>query len=179
MEVKCSCQHCEGHIAFESSDSGRTVACPHCGKPVMLFVPKTPVLLAVKRLVQSQLSRIKLTSRTLAIFFAFTTFCLASILVWEHCRQPLFEKVPIYQVATTTKYVPTGQWSPDRPVLVAEKIQVGENQRLTLKGWLTIIFLVMLALFCFGFFMRTPKQSSILDATDTQPTSRPPPPQTP
>jgi hypothetical protein len=35
---------------------------------------------------------------------------------------------PIYQAATTTEYVPTGEFSPDKPVLVATKVQVGEKK---------------------------------------------------
>lgn len=42
MDAKCSCQYCNGRIAFESSEAGRAVACPHCGLETKLFVPATP-----------------------------------------------------------------------------------------------------------------------------------------
>jgi len=44
-----------------------------------------------------------------------------------------FTMEPIYQAATTTEYVPTGEFSPDKPVLVATKIKVGENKVLGRK----------------------------------------------
>ena len=43
MEAKCSCQYCNGHISFESSDAGRTVACPHCKLETILFIPPTEI----------------------------------------------------------------------------------------------------------------------------------------
>ena len=39
-----------------------------------------------------------------------------------------FTMDPIYGAATTTKYVPTGEFSPDKPVLVATKVQIGEKK---------------------------------------------------
>lgn len=39
-----------------------------------------------------------------------------------------FTMEPIYQAATTTKYVPTGEFSPDKPVLAATKVKVGEHK---------------------------------------------------
>lgn len=38
-EAKCSCQHCQGHIGFERSQTGLTVACPHCGTDTTLYLP--------------------------------------------------------------------------------------------------------------------------------------------
>lgn len=38
-EAKCSCQFCNGHIAFNSAMAGQNVACPHCGMETKLFVP--------------------------------------------------------------------------------------------------------------------------------------------
>jgi len=38
--VTCPCQHCSGHIEFDASHAGTSVACPHCGLETKLFVPK-------------------------------------------------------------------------------------------------------------------------------------------
>jgi hypothetical protein len=38
-EVKCSCQFCNGHIAFPPEMVGQSVACPHCGMDTKLFIP--------------------------------------------------------------------------------------------------------------------------------------------
>lgn len=35
-ELKCACQFCGGHIAYETQYVGRTIQCPHCGKEVTL-----------------------------------------------------------------------------------------------------------------------------------------------
>jgi hypothetical protein len=37
--VTCRCRHCNGHIEFDASDAGATVACPHCGLETVLFIP--------------------------------------------------------------------------------------------------------------------------------------------
>jgi hypothetical protein len=188
--VTCPCQHCDGHIEFDASQieltgsatgmtTGQTVPCPHCGLETIIFVPhqnappsdpmpipiasplpKQPATVPPSSLIKSLC--VKLTSRAAAVFFAFTTFCLASILVWEHCNQPFFTKEPIYQAATTTKHVPTGAFSRDKPVLVAEKIQVGEKQVLTTKGWIAIIVVASLTPFCIGIFLLTWKR--VLDS---------------
>ena len=180
--VTCPCQHCDGHIEFDASDFGtretRMVECPHCHLETKIFLPgppsdtktipiasplpKQPATVPLSSLIKSLC--VKLTSRAAAVFFAFTTFCLASILVCEHSSQPFFTKVPIYQAATTTKYVPTGAFSRDKPVLVAEKVQVGEKQVLTTKGWIAMIVVVSLTPLCVGFFLRTWKR--ILNSDD-------------
>lgn len=35
--VKCSCDHCPGHLEFERSHTGTQVMCPHCGSETVLF----------------------------------------------------------------------------------------------------------------------------------------------
>ena len=40
--VTCRCQHCDGHIEFDASRAGESVACPHCGLETKLFVPQVP-----------------------------------------------------------------------------------------------------------------------------------------
>jgi len=35
--VKCSCQHCEGHIEFDASYSGMSIKCPHCFETTTLL----------------------------------------------------------------------------------------------------------------------------------------------
>ena len=42
MLTKCSCQICSGHLEFEASDSGRTIACPHCGMDTTLYIQNVP-----------------------------------------------------------------------------------------------------------------------------------------
>ena len=39
MNSACACNLCSGHIEFESSAVGQTIACPHCGMDTMLFMP--------------------------------------------------------------------------------------------------------------------------------------------
>jgi hypothetical protein len=38
-EAKCSCQYCNGHIAFPAEMAGQMSACPHCGLETKLFIP--------------------------------------------------------------------------------------------------------------------------------------------
>ena len=38
--IKCLCTSCSGHIEFEESDAGKTVACPHCELDTVLYVIK-------------------------------------------------------------------------------------------------------------------------------------------
>lgn len=35
-ELKTSCQHCGGHIGFTSEYLGKTIACPHCSRQIVL-----------------------------------------------------------------------------------------------------------------------------------------------
>ena len=42
-EVKCSCQVCNGHIAFDATMAGQDIACPHCGMETKLFIPNIPL----------------------------------------------------------------------------------------------------------------------------------------
>jgi hypothetical protein len=46
MTTKCSCQHCNGHIEFDSADfvPGCIAQCPHCGLDTTLFIPAPPVV---------------------------------------------------------------------------------------------------------------------------------------
>lgn len=39
MLEKCSCNHCSGHIEFDSEHAGQMVVCPHCGLETQLFAP--------------------------------------------------------------------------------------------------------------------------------------------
>lgn len=44
--LKCSCMNCGGHIEFPAIGEGKSVNCPHCGRPTRLRLdetkPKTP-----------------------------------------------------------------------------------------------------------------------------------------
>lgn len=42
MLVKCFCQTCNGHLEFDSTISGQTVNCPHCGIETLLYIPNIP-----------------------------------------------------------------------------------------------------------------------------------------
>lgn len=42
FSVKCNCQHCDGHIEFDSAGAGQTVECPHCQMETLLYVPPPP-----------------------------------------------------------------------------------------------------------------------------------------
>jgi hypothetical protein len=37
--AKCSCSHCDGHLEFDAAYAGERVACPHCGKETLLYIP--------------------------------------------------------------------------------------------------------------------------------------------
>ncbi len=41
MNAKCSCSHCDGHLEFDATYAGERVACPHCGKETLLYIPGT------------------------------------------------------------------------------------------------------------------------------------------
>jgi hypothetical protein len=42
MYITCACSNCSGHIEFDASGVGDTVACPHCGLETALFDPHKP-----------------------------------------------------------------------------------------------------------------------------------------
>ena len=39
--AKCSCSHCDGHLEFDTAYAGERIACPHCGKETLLYIPGT------------------------------------------------------------------------------------------------------------------------------------------
>ena len=52
------CQHCAGHIEFDATRAGESVACPHCGQETLLHIPplqKSPPLLPKPATVVPQL----------------------------------------------------------------------------------------------------------------------------
>jgi hypothetical protein len=102
--VTCPCQFCNGGIEFDASDFAkgetRAVECPHCKSETLIFVPLSPKapksaqnaassakpnLPATKPSPSRKyMFNVNITSRATAAFFATTTLCLASILVFEH-----------------------------------------------------------------------------------------------
>jgi hypothetical protein len=46
--AKCSCSRCDGHLEFDTAYAGERVACPHCGKETLLYLPvaASPPLIA-------------------------------------------------------------------------------------------------------------------------------------
>lgn len=43
MNAICSCNHCSNQIEFEANAAGQSVACPHCGGDIVLYVsPSQP-----------------------------------------------------------------------------------------------------------------------------------------
>ncbi len=41
MFVKCSCEHCNGHIEFDDSFAGVPIVCPHCGSETKLRIQES------------------------------------------------------------------------------------------------------------------------------------------
>lgn len=41
MEITDVCKECAGKVAFDAEHVGTTISCPHCGKDMVLAVPKT------------------------------------------------------------------------------------------------------------------------------------------
>jgi hypothetical protein len=79
MNVKCSCQHCNGHIEFESEgfQPGTRLECPHCKMETPLFIPNT---MTAKQRVKAHLALIRSNSAYPAIRFLINTCLLVSII---------------------------------------------------------------------------------------------------
>ena len=79
MTVKCNCQHCNGHIGFESVgfQPGTRVTCPHCDMETPLFIP--PAMTARQR-VNAHLRFIRSNSAYPAIRFITNVCVLLSII---------------------------------------------------------------------------------------------------
>lgn len=43
--AKCPCNHCSGHIEFETQHAGDDAPCPHCGLDTRLFIPVAQTVL--------------------------------------------------------------------------------------------------------------------------------------
>ena len=43
MIAKCGCNNCSGHLEFDESAAGSTVACPLCGMDTVLFIPPVEI----------------------------------------------------------------------------------------------------------------------------------------
>ena len=48
MFTKCSCQHCNGHIEFDSEYAGKSVKCPHCFELTVLTASPEQIALTQK-----------------------------------------------------------------------------------------------------------------------------------
>jgi hypothetical protein len=79
MNVKCSCQHCNGHIEFETEgfQPGTRFECPHCKMETVLFIPNT---VTAKQRVKAHLSLIRSNSAYPAIRFMINICLLLSII---------------------------------------------------------------------------------------------------
>ncbi len=79
MIVKCSCQHCNGHIEFETQgfQPGTRSECPHCKMETPLFIPNT---LTAKQRVKAHLGLIRSNSAYPAIRFIINVCLLLSII---------------------------------------------------------------------------------------------------
>lgn len=79
MNVKCSCQHCNGHIEFETEgfQPGTRLECPHCKMETLLFIPNT---MTAKQRVKAHLELIRSNSAYPAIRFLINVCLLFSII---------------------------------------------------------------------------------------------------
>jgi hypothetical protein len=78
MNVKCTCQHCDGHIEFEAQgfQPGTRSECPHCKMETVLFIPNT---MTAKQRVKAHLGLIRSNSAYPAIRFMINVCLLLSI----------------------------------------------------------------------------------------------------
>jgi len=79
MNVKCTCQHCDGHIEFEKEgfQPGTRSECPHCKMETELFIPNT---MTPKQRVRAYLGLIRSNSAYPAIRFMINICLLVSII---------------------------------------------------------------------------------------------------
>lgn len=95
MLEKCSCNHCSGHIEFDSEHAGQMVVCPHCGLETQLFVPfnkKTaPSPSAVQKDVSIEVKRVAspLGIASLVIGIISCIFCVIPFLAFWAIRLAL------------------------------------------------------------------------------------------
>jgi hypothetical protein len=79
MNVKCTCQHCNGHIEFETEgfQPGTRLECPHCKMETLLFIPNT---VTARQRVKTHLELIRSNSAYPAIRFIINVCVLFSII---------------------------------------------------------------------------------------------------
>ena len=79
MIVKCTCQHCDGHIEFEAQgfQPGTRLECPHCKMETVLFIPNT---VTARQRVRAYLGLIRSNSAYPAIRFMINICLLLSII---------------------------------------------------------------------------------------------------
>ncbi len=79
MIVKCSCQHCNGHIEFETQgfQPGTRFECPHCKMETPLFIPNA---MSARQRVRAYLELIRSNSAYPAIRFIINVCVLFSII---------------------------------------------------------------------------------------------------
>ena len=74
MLIKNSCQSCGEHLEFEAEDAGATIACPHCGEPTALRLPRR--IAAAAKLPMTRTTKIGY------ILLAVIVIVLAGIVIW-------------------------------------------------------------------------------------------------
>ena len=79
MIAKCSCQYCDGHIAFPSEAAGQMVECPHCHLETRLFIPPTIVPLTPAHLGKTQNIKLGLVVALVVVLIAI----IASVVVYK------------------------------------------------------------------------------------------------
>jgi len=79
MNVKCTCQNCNGHIEFETEGfvPGTRSECPHCKMETVLFIPN---VMTAKQRVRAHLGLIRSNSAYPAIRFMINICLLLSII---------------------------------------------------------------------------------------------------
>lgn len=65
--AKCRCLSCDGHIEFDTSQTGQTVNCPHCELETRLYVPGAS---SARPIQKKWFERITRKAWLLIIFFA-------------------------------------------------------------------------------------------------------------
>jgi DNA-directed RNA polymerase subunit M/transcription elongation factor TFIIS len=73
-ESKCDCQHCGGHIAFQSEAAGQKVECPHCKNETLLSNAQSAASLPQSESSSKSHSHLYLIFALAAVFALVATF---------------------------------------------------------------------------------------------------------
>jgi DNA-directed RNA polymerase subunit RPC12/RpoP len=129
--LKCSCMNCGSHIEFPAIGEGKTVNCPHCGRPTRLKLdetkPKTPARKSPG------------TGVLLAIACLLLAGVAAGIFIFRHKGNQI-TPAPLAKVATAHTNIPppqatnTGTSAVAKAKKSASDLKVGEVKLEKTKG---------------------------------------------